>query len=233
MADPSSSALNRTANVSPGTYPAGSKLCQELFDATKLATGWEPFDWQLNVAEALCKRRDVLRIAGTGSGNPIPVNATTSYLGLRSDILAGKYRVTITSREQLLEYNKLCRILRGFLPDEPADGFNVYHAMQSTIAKELVAEQFKNGQIPILICTEALTMGKVFTVAFSPDDPLTIAAAGSKAKLQVWDIGANAGARKSFGVRLPQRQGGWERARESGGVVGVHDDDDDESDQGE
>ncbi|QRV90061.1 WD repeat-containing protein [Ceratobasidium sp. AG-Ba] len=84
-----------------------------------------------------------------------------------------------------------------------------------------------------MVISRNLEVGKVFTVAFSPDDPLTIAAAGSKAKLQVWDIGANAGARKSFGARLPQRQGGWDRARESGGVVGVHDDDDDESDQGE
>ncbi|QRW11903.1 DEAD/DEAH box helicase [Ceratobasidium sp. AG-Ba] len=150
MADPSNSNLDPASNVSPNTYPAGSKLRQELFDATKLATGWDPFDWQLNVAEALCKRRDVLCIAGTGSGKTLPfvmptfvdpkalvwivsplnyieqqqqktfsdwnvkafaVNATTSYLGLRSDILAGKYRVIITSPEQLLEYNKLRPII--------------------------------------------------------------------------------------------------------------------------
>ncbi|CAE6445447.1 unnamed protein product [Rhizoctonia solani] len=75
-----------------------------------------------------------------------------------------------------------------------------------------------------MVISRNLEVGKVFTVAFSPDDPLTLAAAGSKAKLQVWDIGANAGARKSFGSRLPSRQGGWERAREGGGVVGVQSD---------
>ncbi|KAG8741242.1 hypothetical protein FRC12_015737 [Ceratobasidium sp. 428] len=76
-----------------------------------------------------------------------------------------------------------------------------------------------------MVISRNLEVGKVFSVAFSPDDPLTLAAAGSKAKLQVWDIGANSGARRAFGARLPQRRGGWERARESGGVVGVHDDD--------
>lgn len=40
--------------------------------------------------------------------------------------------------------------------------------------------------------------GRVFSVAFSPDDSLTVAAAGSKAKLQIWDVGANFGARKAF-----------------------------------
>ncbi|KAG8741753.1 hypothetical protein FRC10_002531 [Ceratobasidium sp. 414] len=82
-----------------------------------------------------------------------------------------------------------------------------------------------------MVISRNLEVGKVFSLAFSPDDPLTLAAAGSKAKLQVWDIGANAGARKAFGQRLPQRRGGWERERErgSGGVVGMHDGDEDES----
>ncbi|KAG8714583.1 hypothetical protein FRC11_007909 [Ceratobasidium sp. 423] len=81
-----------------------------------------------------------------------------------------------------------------------------------------------------MVISRNLEVGKVFTVAFSPDDPLTLAAAGSKAKLQVWDIGANAGARKSFGSRLPSRQGGWERARDGGGVVGIQSDNE-ESDE--
>ncbi|CAE6423580.1 unnamed protein product [Rhizoctonia solani] len=81
-----------------------------------------------------------------------------------------------------------------------------------------------------MVISRNLEVGKVFTVAFSPDDPLTLAAAGSKAKLQVWDIGANAGARKSFGSRLPSRQGGWEKTREGGGVVGIQSDNE-ESDE--
>lgn len=70
--------------------------------------------------------------------------------------------------------------------------------------------------------------GKVFSAAFSPDDPLTIAAAGSKAKLQIWDIGANAGARKVFAPKLAAA-GREIKEKEGGGVVGVVSDDEEES----
>ncbi|KIY69076.1 WD40 repeat-like protein [Cylindrobasidium torrendii FP15055 ss-10] len=73
-----------------------------------------------------------------------------------------------------------------------------------------------------LVTSRDLGVGKVFSVAFSPDDPLTVAAGGSKAKVQIWDVGANAGARKAFGSKL--RAAGKvlrERENESGGVVGV------------
>jgi len=74
----------------------------------------------------------------------------------------------------------------------------------------------------------------VFSATWSPDDPLTLAAAGSKAKLQIWDVGANFGARKAFGNKL--REAGKiikERAEgEGGGVIGVVDDDE-ESDEDE
>ncbi len=75
--------------------------------------------------------------------------------------------------------------------------------------------------------------GKVFSTAWSPDDPLTLAAAGSKAKVQVWDVGANAGARKVFGPKLAEL-GRTLRERESGGVIGVESDHEDSSgDEGE
>jgi len=48
------------------------------------------------------------------------------------------------------------------------------------------------------------SQGEGFSVVWSPDDPLTLAAAGSKAKLQIWDVGANFGARKVFGTRLAE-----------------------------
>ncbi|CAE6518092.1 unnamed protein product [Rhizoctonia solani] len=82
-----------------------------------------------------------------------------------------------------------------------------------------------------MVISRNLEVGKVFTVAFSPDDPLTLAAAGSKAKLQVWDVGTNAGARKSFGSRLPSRQGGWDRARQGGGLVGLQSDNEDSDEE--
>lgn len=75
---------------------------------------------------------------------------------------------------------------------------------------------------------------------FSPDDPLTLAAAGSKAKLQIWDVGANLGARKAFGAKLREAGRVWkEKEREdaeggggNGGVIGVVSDGE-ESDDGD
>lgn len=72
-----------------------------------------------------------------------------------------------------------------------------------------------------------ILQGKVFSTAFSPDDPLTVAAAGSKAKLQIWDVGANVNARKAFSQKL--KEAGRElREKESGGIIGVHSDDEEE-----
>ncbi|ETW83317.1 hypothetical protein HETIRDRAFT_383395 [Heterobasidion irregulare TC 32-1] len=79
-----------------------------------------------------------------------------------------------------------------------------------------------------LVTSRDLGVGKVFSTAFSPDDPLTLAAAGSKARLQVWDVGANFGARKAFGAKLAEA-GRILKEKTSGGVVGVVDDDEDVS----
>ena len=65
---------------------------------------------------------------------------------------------------------------------------------------------------------------------FSPDDPLTIAAAGSKARLQIWDVGANAGARKAFASKL-SGAGKVLKEKSGAGVVGLVNDDE-ESDSG-
>jgi periodic tryptophan protein 1 len=75
--------------------------------------------------------------------------------------------------------------------------------------------------------------GKVFSTVFSPDDPLTLAAAGSKAKLQIWDVGATFGARKAFGAKL--REVGRtlkEKEEGKGGVIGVASDDEESDDGG-
>ena len=71
------------------------------------------------------------------------------------------------------------------------------------------------------------SQGEVFSAVWSPDDPLTLAAAGSKAKLQIWDVGANFGARKAFGTRLAEA-GRALKEKKSGGVISVADDEEDE-----
>jgi len=79
-----------------------------------------------------------------------------------------------------------------------------------------------------LITSRDLGVGKVFSTAWSPDDPLTLAAAGSQAKLQVWDIGTNAGVRKSLGPKLAEA-GRISKEKSGGGVIGVASDDEDSS----
>ncbi|KAJ3820754.1 WD40-repeat-containing domain protein [Lentinula raphanica] len=46
----------------------------------------------------------------------------------------------------------------------------------------------KNHLNVSLVQSRDLGVGKVFSTAFSPDTPLTIAAGGSKGKLQIWDV---------------------------------------------
>ncbi|TBU33419.1 transducin family protein/WD-40 repeat family protein [Dichomitus squalens] len=92
-----------------------------------------------------------------------------------------------------------------------------------------VAEDQDTGKRQVsLVTSRDLGVGKVFSTAWSPDDPLTLAAAGSKAKLQVWDIGANAGARKVLGPKLAEA-GRVLREKQGGGVIGVASDDEDSS----
>jgi len=75
----------------------------------------------------------------------------------------------------------------------------------------------------------------VFAANWSPDDPLTLAAAGSKAKLQIWDVGATFSVAKTFGPKL--REAGRilkeKQDRKDGGVIGVVDDDEESGDDDE
>ena len=79
------------------------------------------------------------------------------------------------------------------------------------------------GLLTIHVLTTGHLQGKVFTAMFSPDDPLTIAAAGSKAKMQIWDVSANFGARKAFGPKL-SAAGRALKEKEGGGIVSVQSD---------
>lgn len=79
-----------------------------------------------------------------------------------------------------------------------------------------------------LVTSRDLGVGQVFSVSWSPDDPVTLAAAGSKAKLQVWDVAANNAARKVLGAKLAAA-GRAIKEKETGGVIGVASDDEDSS----
>jgi hypothetical protein len=88
---------------------------------------------------------------------------------------------------------------------------------------------------PLCPALPAPLQGKVFALSFSPDTPLTLAAAGSAAKLQVWDLAANAGVRKAFGPRLRQAGREFRERKEgqaNGGIIGIADDEEDSDDEG-
>ncbi|KAH9468613.1 hypothetical protein Pst134EA_009149 [Puccinia striiformis f. sp. tritici] len=55
-----------------------------------------------------------------------------------------------------------------------------------------------------MVVSRDLGVGKVFSVSFSPDDPTTLAVAGTKGSLQIWDISTNNGVRSVFKDRFNQ-----------------------------
>ena len=72
----------------------------------------------------------------------------------------------------------------------------------------------------------------MFSAVFSPDDPLTIAAAGSKARLQIWDVGTNAGARKAFASKFSEA-GKVLKEKSGAGLVGLVSDDEESESENE
>ncbi|CBQ67694.1 related to WD repeat protein PWP1 [Sporisorium reilianum SRZ2] len=87
-----------------------------------------------------------------------------------------------------------------------------------------------------LVLTRDLGLGKIFTAKFSPDDPLTLAAAGSAGQVHVFNALSNPAVRKTFGDRLRALKGdarvvldGTEPSR-GDGIVWIQDDDEDEDD---
>jgi len=80
-----------------------------------------------------------------------------------------------------------------------------------------------------LVSARDLGIGKLFTTSFSPNDPLTIAAAGSGGKLHIWDTLTNPGVRRTFGDRLRQHHLSWDERAERPADIQV--DDDAESDE--
>ena len=68
----------------------------------------------------------------------------------------------------------------------------------------------------------------MFSASWSPDDALTLAAAGSKGKLQIWDISTNGGARKSFAQKLKEANR-TVKEKQGDGLIGVTSDDEDDT----
>jgi periodic tryptophan protein 1 len=67
----------------------------------------------------------------------------------------------------------------------------------------------EEGAGPSMIASRNLDVGKVFTATFAPDNEVgfRLAVAGSKGAVQIWDTSTNAGVRKTFAGRVPERDG--------------------------
>lgn len=76
-----------------------------------------------------------------------------------------------------------------------------------------------------------VSQGKVFTIRWSPDSPLTLAAAGSYARLQIWDTASNAGIRQAFGPRLRQAGKELREAKKNAGIIGIVDEEEQSDDE--
>jgi periodic tryptophan protein 1 len=85
---------------------------------------------------------------------------------------------------------------------------------------------------PLATDASCESQGKVFSTIWSPDDALTLAAGGSAGKLQIWDAGANQNVRKTLGTKLTEMGKTW-KEKAGGGIIGVADDGDGDSDDDE
>ncbi|KAL4064360.1 WD40-repeat-containing domain protein [Scleroderma yunnanense] len=128
-------------------------------------------------------------------------------------------RFTISAHDGAASALDISPLLRGCICTGGADKVvKVWNIDQSDGGKPSVS----------MVASRDMEVGKVFSAVFSPDDPLTIAAAGSKAKLQIWDVGANMGARKAFASKFAEA-GKHLKEKEGSGLIGVVNDDEDDS----
>lgn len=87
-----------------------------------------------------------------------------------------------------------------------------------------------------LVASRDLEAGRVFSANFSPNDPMTIACAGSKGVLRIWDALSNVGVRKTFGDRLqkvltPEQRQRLEQGGPQGEIITVADEGVDEEEE--
>ncbi|KAF8843716.1 WD40 repeat-like protein [Paxillus ammoniavirescens] len=129
-------------------------------------------------------------------------------------------RFTVSAHDGAVSALDVSPLLRGCIVTGGTDKLvKVWNVNQAEDGKPSVS----------MVASRDLEIGKVFSAVFSPDEPLTIAAAGSKAKLQIWDVGANFGARKAFASKLAEA-GKVLKEKEGGGLVGLVNDDEDSED---
>lgn len=86
---------------------------------------------------------------------------------------------------------------------------------------------------PSLVVSRDFDVGKVFSTAFAPDAQVAfrLAVAGSKGTVSIWDTSTNAGVRKAFAQRMPNKPVGEGEVEDR--LVAVNDEESSSSDEGE
>ncbi|KAK4700069.1 periodic tryptophan protein 1, partial [Phenoliferia sp. Uapishka_3] len=92
-----------------------------------------------------------------------------------------------------------------------------------------IEEQAAGKRHISLVTSRDLGVGKVFSASFCPDDATTLAVAGSKANLQIWDLATNPGVRSVFGDRLRALGKDLDNFKSGSGVITTQDDDEADS----
>lgn len=118
--------------------------------------------------------------------------------------------------------------------DSPVSAFDINPSIPGLLATGSDDKKVKlwnvKDNIPSLVVTRNLEVGRIFSAQFAPDPEVAfrLSVAGSKGQLQVWDISTNPAVRNAFAhrVTLPETTG-KER------LIGIKQDNDDDDDEEE
>ncbi|GAA5933117.1 hypothetical protein JCM1841_000822 [Sporobolomyces salmonicolor] len=170
---------------------------------------WEPASFLVSMENGLVQAYDS-RMLGVAK------DAGTASIG------RGKALWTLAAHDSSVSSLDINPLVKGCLVTGGTDN----------MVKVWNIEEQEGGKRNIsLVTARDLGVGKVFSASFCPDDPTTLAVAGSKANLQIWDTSTNPGVRSVFGDRLKAL--GKDLSKTGAGVIGLADDEDEDGDSGE
>ncbi|GAA5941813.1 WD40 repeat domain-containing protein [Sporobolomyces koalae] len=163
---------------------------------------WEPANFLVSMENGIVQSYDSRMLSTASSA---------------SQVARGKSLWTLAAHDGSVSSLDVNSMVKGFMVTGGTDN----------MVKVWNLEDTKAGKRNIsLVTARDLGVGKVFSASFCPDDPTTLAVAGSKANLQLWDTSTNPGVRTVFGDRLKAL--GKDLTKTGAGVVGLADEGDED-----